>query len=215
MLKFTVDPIARLFTVKAGVTIVNVKVDLYSDAKKEWLNVPSLRKFRFPIRPSGGDETVEGVEYSPSYFFLREGWRILCDNVQVLFALNLYVGSEDGGGTPFILTNNSSVQNKTSDIGQIAVGSGVQPQDITDIATAVRTELSPEMASILYQQDIINNETRLIKDGDTVYLVVYDANGYQGGSGVEIYRKAQFDFNGDDIVEPAAGILAREGANSA
>lgn len=53
---------------------LNVKVDLYSDAKEDWLATPSLQKMRFPIQPLGGDPVPIGV-LGDSYIMLA-GWHL-------------------------------------------------------------------------------------------------------------------------------------------
>lgn len=57
-----------------GVINLNVKVDLYSDAKEDWLATPSLQGMAFPIDPKGGDLVPIGV-LGDSYI-LRGGWKI-------------------------------------------------------------------------------------------------------------------------------------------
>ena len=54
---------------------LNVKVDLYSDAKEDWLVTPALQKMRFPILPLGGNEIPIG--FLGESYILTDGWRIL------------------------------------------------------------------------------------------------------------------------------------------
>jgi hypothetical protein len=66
------------------------------------------------MRSVGGDTTASG-QYSPQYFFLMNGWKVVIDgstNQNVDFALNLYV---DGGGDPFVKLNGATVSNLRSD----------------------------------------------------------------------------------------------------
>lgn len=76
--KITFDTDNRLIICKAGVTELSVRVDLYSDAKEDWLVTPALRKYRFPMVPVGGMDTAPG-EVSPLYLYLRGGWRLRPD----------------------------------------------------------------------------------------------------------------------------------------
>jgi len=73
--KITIDPVNKLIIVKSGITSLDVKVDLYSDMKEDWLADSELRKYEFPWRTTGGDAIGEG-KYSGSKYFLKSGWRI-------------------------------------------------------------------------------------------------------------------------------------------
>lgn len=53
---------------------LNVKVDLYSDAKEDWRADSTLQKMRFPILPLGGNPVPIGV-LGDSYI-LTDGWHI-------------------------------------------------------------------------------------------------------------------------------------------
>lgn len=57
-----------------GVIRLNVKVDIYSDGKEDWLADADLQKMQFPVDALGGNPTPEGV-LGDSYI-LRYGWRI-------------------------------------------------------------------------------------------------------------------------------------------
>lgn len=74
MAKFTVDGPNLLLIAKAGVTDVNVKTDLYSDAKEHWLTTADS-KFDFPFRTIAGD-FLGGVKYFGDGYFIRNGWKI-------------------------------------------------------------------------------------------------------------------------------------------
>lgn len=73
--KVTFDTTNKLIVCNAGVTELDVKVDLYSDMKEDWRNDSDLNKFRFPFRVIGGDETVP-PEIAPLFACLRYGWRV-------------------------------------------------------------------------------------------------------------------------------------------
>jgi len=58
--KITFDPVYREFVVTQppdadGYIDIDLNIDLYSDAKEDWLADPNLQKLRFPIDPKGGD----------------------------------------------------------------------------------------------------------------------------------------------------------------
>ena len=73
--KFTVDTANKLFILNAGVTSLDVKIDLYSDAKEDWKDNVTLNKFRFPIQAIGGNDIGGGQKVSP-YYILLFGWKI-------------------------------------------------------------------------------------------------------------------------------------------
>jgi hypothetical protein len=76
--KVTFDPVTRSIIVTqapvGGVIVLDVKVDLYSDGKEDWLATPALQKLRFPIEPIGGN-LVPGRVIGDSYV-LNYGWSI-------------------------------------------------------------------------------------------------------------------------------------------
>lgn len=76
--KVTFDPVNRSIIVTqapvGGVIVLDVKVDLYSDGKEDWLATPSLQKLKFPIEPIGGN-LVPGRVIGDSYV-LDYGWSI-------------------------------------------------------------------------------------------------------------------------------------------
>lgn len=73
--KLTYDTTNKLFILNTGVTSLDVKVDLYSDAKEDWKDNASLTKFKFPMIGVGGQSIGGGQTISP-YYILRYGWKI-------------------------------------------------------------------------------------------------------------------------------------------
>lgn len=57
-----------------GVIVLDVQVDLYSDAKEDWLADTTLQKFRFPVEPIGG-QTVSAGQLGATYLLVN-GWRL-------------------------------------------------------------------------------------------------------------------------------------------
>lgn len=76
--KVTFDTDNKLIISKAGVTELSVRIDLYSDAKEDWISTPALNKYRFPFVVIGGMDTAPG-EVSPFYCYLQGGWRLRPD----------------------------------------------------------------------------------------------------------------------------------------
>ena len=79
--KVTFDTANRLIICNIGVVLLDIRVDLYSDAKEDWesgaldIGAVRLNMFKFPFRVIGGDDTAPG-EIAPLYAYLTEGWRI-------------------------------------------------------------------------------------------------------------------------------------------
>ena len=76
--KVTYDTTNKLIICKAGITSLSVRIDIYSDAKEDWLSTPSLNKYRFPMKVIGGMDTAPG-EVAPFYCYLYNGWRLRPD----------------------------------------------------------------------------------------------------------------------------------------
>lgn len=148
----TFDPPNKLITLHdapvGGFGSVDVQVDLYSDAKEDWLANPSFRKFTFPFRVIGGDDLGGGVK-AGAYYFLRNdlGWRIRpyeADH-ELTITGNLY--PNDIGLPVFVPTlgaYNVATRLSTSSLTQ-QVTSANYPSEVAD---AVRTELTPELTNI-------------------------------------------------------------------
>jgi len=103
-------PEQKLISIKTGYTQLDAEVDLYS-SWKEWLLYNDNSKWSSAFSSVGGEPTGSN-QYSPKYFFLKNGWKIYCNNVNVIVQINLYT---DDGSSPFIIIN-SSVVNRVSDI---------------------------------------------------------------------------------------------------
>jgi hypothetical protein len=73
--KMTYDTSNRIFILNSGVVDFDVVVDLYSDAKEDWMSNMLLNKFKFPLVAIGGQSIGGGRTISP-YIMLRYGWKI-------------------------------------------------------------------------------------------------------------------------------------------
>ena len=144
--KATFDPVNKLIILKPGVTAIDVEIDLYSDAKEEWLADEELNKYKFPFRVVGGD-TTEGEQAIAGYFYLKYGWRVRPQEANHLLTITgiLLV---DGGGDPFVNTlGNYNVRIKyviPLQAVKVITGSGITEQDKQDIADRVLDEPTQE-----------------------------------------------------------------------
>lgn len=90
--------------------------DLYS-AWKDWVITGNNLQYAPAFRTIGGDPTVPG-QYSPVYYFLINGWRIVIDGITVAFSYNLYT---EEGTTPILTLNNATALLNNSDVGVIGM----------------------------------------------------------------------------------------------
>jgi len=97
MAKFIVDGPNLLLIAKPGVTEVDVKVDLYSDAKENWIATGDA-KFNFPFRTVGGDP-IGGGRFAGDLYFLTNGWKIRPQEADhtLTFDGNLYLDDGEAG----------------------------------------------------------------------------------------------------------------------
>lgn len=86
---------------------INVKTDLYSDGKEDWVTNSNLRKFAFPIRVTGGDP-LPGTEYLGTTFFLASDWKIRPYEASHRLTVTGNLYSEDGSD-PFVDTLGNSI----------------------------------------------------------------------------------------------------------
>lgn len=103
--KVTFDTVNKLIICKSGTTSLDIKEDLYSDAKEDWSSDSALNKFVFPFRVIGGDDTAPG-EKAPLYAYLRGGWRLRpqeADHTLTLLNGTLLV-DEDPSESPLVPT---------------------------------------------------------------------------------------------------------------
>ncbi len=119
--KVTFHPLTKIIQVDVapvdGVVDLDVKIDLYSDGKEDWITTPSLMVLPFPIRSVGGDP-LPGSKALGATFFLDNAWKIRPYEGNHTFAVNGNLYSEDGS-TPFtqtVGTYNVMVMNTVSSL---------------------------------------------------------------------------------------------------
>ena len=125
--KFTFNPVTRIIqatqvpTLQGGEmkSIVDVQVDIYSDAKEDYLSDPEFSKLQFPIRTVGGDpiDPAESERLGDAYF-LDSTWKIRPYESNHVFQITGNIFSEDGTD-PFTFTvgsYNVSIRSKFSQL---------------------------------------------------------------------------------------------------
>jgi len=142
------DPVTKIITLTTAPDVNNevsldVLIDLYSDAKEDWLADPVLRrKFALPFRTIGGDDLGGGLD-AGAYFFLRNdlGWRI-----------RPYEASHDLTITGNLYANDVNLPISVPTLGPYTVSFRLTTSSLTQrvsskeqIASEVRVELTPEL----------------------------------------------------------------------
>jgi len=74
---------------------IDVKEDLYSDGKEDWVANENLRKFYFPVEAVGGNP-LPGEKALGTTFFLASDWKIRPYNASHRLIINGNLYSEDG-----------------------------------------------------------------------------------------------------------------------
>ena len=108
--KVTFDPINKIVQVTSPPVFVNgqwevdldIKTDVYSDGKEDWLADETLNKFIFPIYAIGGNALPGGDALGTTFFF-KLPWKIRPYEADHIFNVdgNLYT---DDGSSPFVTT---------------------------------------------------------------------------------------------------------------
>ena len=131
--KLTYNTTNKLFILNAGVTSLDAKVDLYSDAKEDWKSDAALNKFKFPIVGIGGQGIGEGQSISP-YYQLLYGWKIRPDEANHILTVIGNIITDDESD-PFVSTVGSfNVRIKfVVSSNSITVGLDTIKTDIADI----------------------------------------------------------------------------------
>jgi hypothetical protein len=105
--KVNFNEITKIITITlapdaSGEIFIDVKTDLYSDGKEDWVLNENLRKFAFPIRSVGGDD-LPGSKALGATFFLASDWKIRPYEASHKLVINGNLYSEDGSD-PFLDT---------------------------------------------------------------------------------------------------------------
>lgn len=205
--KVTFNSVTKIITIDEapdgnGDVIINVRQDLYSDGKEDWVSTESLRRVQFPITAVGGNPTP-GDKALGSTFFLKSDWKIqpYDANHRLIIEGNLYADD----GSDFILT----VTGKTVKVVQtvsllteaiLTGGSAITQDDIDDIADAVWTHSTAD-----FLLKVIKNKKALVKTGLVWQLIIYDDD-----DTTPILTKDLKDPDGNNISDFEAGVLTVE-----
>lgn len=146
--KMTYDTSNKLFILKNGVTSFDAVIDLYSDAKEDWLSNALLNKFKFPIVAIGGQGIGGGQVISP-YIMLRYGWKIRPQETDhtLTVAGNLITDDES---SPFVnvLGDYQVTIKSIVSANSLTAGVAITAGDLANIADKVWDELLADHTAI-------------------------------------------------------------------
>lgn len=141
---------------------LDVKVDLYSDGKEDWVANENLRKFQFPIRVTGGD-LLPGAKALGGAFFLKNDWYIRpynADHRLLVSGGDLY----HDDGTDFYLNTVGAytvriIQEVSALIFTITADAGDVADSVWSHSTAVALDLNVKRILGLTQENfVIDNQ---------------------------------------------------------
>jgi post-segregation antitoxin (ccd killing protein) len=138
----------------SGIQSLDVQIDIYSDMKEDWKTDSTLNKFKFPIRPTGGDTIIPGTKEKSPFYFTQFGWKFRpYEADHTLYLENGYL-AVDGGGEPWLST-----------IGdyRVLIRDSIPADAFTMPATA---EQYPELGSYVWSEVLSGYE-----DGTAGYLL--------------------------------------------
>lgn len=133
-----------------NVTNVNSK-ELYS-SWKNWILIDDNLQYLQAFRTIGGEPTIAG-QYTPVYYFLTNGWKVVIDGsgVNVAFSYNLY--TEDGS-SPVIALNGATAILNNSDIGLMTAGGEVSYTSILNALNVLNNGIKKASKLIPHTQNI-------------------------------------------------------------
>lgn len=149
-----------------GLVEFDIKIDLYSDGKEDWITTPNLTKLPFPLRPVGGDPITD-IEELGSTFFLDPAWKIRPyeANHKLLVEGNFYAEDQSD---PFIDTvgaYNIRIIYKVSALTTVVSG------DLGEVADSVQERLSYGNIAVEYVPATIQDAVRKVAVGELDHII--------------------------------------------
>lgn len=138
----TYDTTNRVFVLNNAVTDFDVVVDLYSDAKEDWLSNSLLNKFKFPLLAIGGQSIGGGKVVSP-YIILRYNWKVRPyeGDHTLTVAGNLITDDESSPFTNVLGDYQVIIKSIVSSNSLTASGANISSADLANISAGVWREI--------------------------------------------------------------------------
>lgn len=194
--KVTFDPTTRIIQVDQapvdGVVNLDVKVDLYSDGKEDWVSEANLITYPYPIRSVGGDP-LPGDKALGATFFLDSTWKIRPYEGSHVLNVNGNLYSEDGT-SPFTPTVGSYNVTIISAVSSLVDSTVVQQAEIERMAfgSVVTIDVVNGVAGTDYDIGTNNNPSNNITDAKLIAA----REGFD-----TLYIKGNLTLSGTDVVD--------------
>lgn len=172
--KVTFDPTTRIIQVDQapvdGVVDLDVKIDLYSDGKEDWVSEANLIPYPFPIRSVGGDP-LPGDKALGATFFLDSTWKIRPYEGSHVLNVNGNLYSEDGT-SPFTPTIGSYNVTIISAVSSLVDSTVVQQSEIERMAfgNVITIDVVNGVAGTDYDIGTNNNPSNNITDAKLIAI---------------------------------------------
>lgn len=176
-----------------GDVLIDVKADLYSDGKEDWVATESLRKFNFPIEAVGGNP-LPGAKDLGTTFFLASDWKIRPYDTdhRLIIDGNLYAVD---GSDPFLDTISNytvRIMQQVSDlVSTVSSGSGLSQAE-HDHLMSLPTLINIEASTILAMK----------ADTDAIAILVLRALGLMQEN-YYMDQTSYTDYNGAKLLNSA------------
>lgn len=180
MAKVTFDGPNKLIVADAGVTDLDVKVDLYSDWK-EWVILSDNSKFLTAFSAVGGED-LPGGNFLGSTFFLENGWKIRPDEATHVLTVDGNLYARDGSD-PYVDTLGAftvRIQQKFSNLVDTVSA------DLGSITDAVWDKVPTTPVADSYGEKLVY-ALGLSKHNHRILTPAYDAEGRLLTATVRIY----------------------------
>ena len=132
------DGAEQTITLSSGTTTLDAQ-DAYS-RWKDWVITGDGAPWEHAFEAIGGEE-IGGSVLTGDYYFLQDGWTVVPQDADHVLTVtgNLYPATPGANMFAMPVGRQIQIQMSRSSLTQtVAVGSGVLPADVTDIATATR-----------------------------------------------------------------------------
>lgn len=160
--KMTYDTTNRLFILKKNVVDFDAVVDLYSDAKEDWLTDPLMNKFKFPLLAIGGQPIGGGKVVSP-YIILRYGWKVRPyeGDHALTVAGNLITDDETSPFVNVLGDYQVTIKSIVSSNSLTSSGANISSSDLANISQSVWREI------LSNHSGIAGSAAKIVKDTKT------------------------------------------------
>jgi hypothetical protein len=159
--KVVFDAIEKIIFVSDGVTVLDIKEDVYS-AWKEWIlgsqQYPLAASYPEAISAIGGEPLTDTLNVGAT-FFLENGWRIqpYSSGDPYILTVNGNIYTREAGGNPFLFAEGASINLTRSNlVDQIVAKAALTQTDFQTIANYVWEKNKFGAASNSYGE-LVNN----------------------------------------------------------